>query len=163
MGGGSNTAENELKESIILGIKKKKKKILGSNRSVRNVCWSKHGIFPIKDFIHIALVKGLFCLLALPLIQELRKSPHILHNLLQRVPAATANNTSISSGSRQTAPSAAIWASSQTLSNTSPDKARKIQHNISEPYPITSVTGDESTERARKPSPFITKMAALLI
>lgn len=69
------------------------------------------------------------------------KIPHILHNLLQHIPAATANNTSISGGSRQTAPSAAIWASSETLSSTSPDKAGKILHNISETYPITSATG----------------------
>lgn len=54
------------------------------------------------------------------------KIPHISHNLLQPLPAPTANNTSISGWSRQTAPSAVIWASSQTLSNTSPDKAGKF-------------------------------------
>lgn len=67
------------------------------------------------------------------------KIPHILHNLLQRVPAAPANNTAISS--RQTAPSAAIWAPSQARSNTPPDKAGEIRHNMCETYPITSVSG----------------------
>lgn len=61
---------------------------------------SKHGIFPIKDFVPIALVKGLFCLLALPVIQEL-KIPHIPHNLLQPIPIPTANNTSINGRIRQ--------------------------------------------------------------
>lgn len=39
---------------------------------------SKQGIFPIKDFAHIALVKGLF--LPSVMIQESGKSP-IFHNL----------------------------------------------------------------------------------
>lgn len=98
--------------------------------------------FPsIKDFIHIALVKGLFCLLAPPPHPGAEKIPHILHNLLQRVPAAPANNTPISSSSRQTAPSAAIWAPSQARSNTPPDKAGEIRHNMSGTDPITSVSG----------------------
>lgn len=52
------------------------------------------GFSPIKDFVHIALVKGLFCLLALPVIQEPGKSL-IFHNLLQYMPIPCANNTSI--------------------------------------------------------------------
>lgn len=38
---------------------------------------SKQGIFPIKDFVHIALVKGLFCLLALSHDPGAGKIPHI--------------------------------------------------------------------------------------
>lgn len=49
-------------------------KNLSSNESARILCSSKHGICSIKDFVHIALVKGLCCLLALPMTQELRKS-----------------------------------------------------------------------------------------
>lgn len=159
VGGDSNTAENELKESIIL--ENLKKIILGSSRSV---CWSKHGIFPHQGFHSYCTCQGIIPPLSPTPDLGAEKIPHILYNLLQHIPAATANNTSISCGSRQTAPSAAIWALSETLSNASPDKAGKIQHNISETYPITSVTGlsrgmkaglgnvDESAEGARKPS-----------
>lgn len=63
---------------------------------------SKHGIFPIKDFVHIALVKGLFSLLALPVIQELRKSL-IFHTIccnpslyqLQIIPPSTAESDNL--------------------------------------------------------------------
>lgn len=74
--------------------KEKKKQQRRGDGSGGIVCPSKQGIFPIKDFVHIALVKGLFCLLALPVIQELGKSL-IFHNLLQRIPISCANNTSI--------------------------------------------------------------------
>lgn len=98
------------------------------------------------------------------------KIPHILHNLLQHVPAAAANNTSISS--RQTAPSAAIWVPARHFQALFPDKAGKIQHNISETYPITSGlsrgakaglgNATEPTESARKPPPSSAKTPAPL-
>lgn len=55
------------------------------------------GIFPIEDFIPTALVGGLFCLLVLPMSQELRKSL-VFHTIccdsslpeLQIIPPSTA-------------------------------------------------------------------------
>lgn len=170
MGGGSNTAENELKESIIPG---NLKKILGRNRSDRNVCWSKHGISPHQGFHSYCTCQRIILPLSPTPDPGAEKIPHILHNLLQHVPAAAANNTSISSGSRQTAPSAAIWVPARPFQTLFHDKAGKIQHNISETYPITSGLSrgakaglgnvDEPTESVRKPSPSITKRATLLL
>lgn len=98
------------------------------------------------------------------------KIPHISQNLLQHVPAVPANNTSIKSGSGQTAPSSAIWVPArhfQTLLPTRPEKFCTISPRL---IPSTSVTGlsrgaiadlanvDESTERERNLLPFTTKM-----
>lgn len=119
--------------------------------------------FPPQGFHSYCTCQRIILPLSPTPIQELRKSL-IFYTIccnttpqrLQIIPPSAVEAT---------APSAAIWASSKALSNTSPDKAGKIQHNISETYPITSVTGlsrgakgglgnvDESTERARKPSP----------
>lgn len=54
---------------------------------------------PVEDFVHIALVGGLFCLSALPLSQELRKSL-VFHTIccnssslqLQIIPPSTAES-----------------------------------------------------------------------
>lgn len=77
-------------------------KSLISNGSGGIVCPSKHGISSIEDFVHIALVKGLFCLLALPMSQELRKSL-IFHPIccnssllqLQIIPPSTAESDNL--------------------------------------------------------------------
>lgn len=79
------------------------------------------------------------------------KIPHILHNLLQHVPAVTANNTPISSGSRQTAPSAAIWVPArhfQTLLLTRPEKSSTICPRLI-PSPL-SLDCQEARKRSRE-------------
>lgn len=77
-------------------------KSFSSNGSCGIVCPSKHGIFPIEDFIPTALVGGLFCLLGLPMSQKLRKSL-LFHTIccksslpeLQIIPPSTAESDTL--------------------------------------------------------------------
>lgn len=99
-----------------------------------------------EDFVHIALVKGLFYLLAQPVIQELRKSL-IFHTIccnssllqLQIIPPSTAE----SDNSDKQPIASCLGLPPDTLKLPLPSfttgKSWQIEHNIFKTYPSASI------------------------
>lgn len=127
-------------------VQSMKKHTLSKNGDGVTACPSKHGIFSIEDFVHIALVRGLFYLLAQPVIQELRKSL-IFHTIccnssllqLQIIPPSTAE----SDNSDKQPIASCLGLPPDTLKLPLPSfttgKSWQIEHNIFKTYPSASI------------------------